>query len=153
MSQTASPLSGPKTLCVSAREPWNATGLLLEAGRAYDFTAEGSWRDASIVCDAAGYRSDGGDPRPLSPRALSPLQAFILQRFEGYRRMPAPWFALIGAIDEDIASAFVIGRAAARVKMPKTGMLTCFANDVPFMYWNNRGCLALTVAPSDPAQP
>jgi len=33
----------------------------------------------------------------------------------------------------------------AREPTGRTGTLTYFANDVPFMYWNNHGALKLTV--------
>ncbi len=29
---------------------------------------------------------------------------------------------------------------------PRAGRLTCFANDVPGFYWNNRGAIRLSVA-------
>ncbi|WP_020184622.1 DUF2235 domain-containing protein [Methylopila sp. 73B] len=44
---------------VFAREPWNATGLFLEAGATYAFAATGQWLDKSIPSGPAG--SDDGD--------------------------------------------------------------------------------------------
>lgn len=138
MSDAPTPVTSRRTAPIDARLCWNVTDLMLEAGHSYDFSATGTWRDANIVCDAGGY----------PPPTLSALQAVILKPFESLRRVPAwPWFSLVGAIDQDMRTAFLIGRGG-RVTAPKTGMLTCFANDVPFMYWNNSGIVTLTVTPS-----
>lgn len=68
---------------IDSRETWCDTGIRLVAGRSYRLSARGTWRDASIVTDAAGYAS-----RNLFQRATERL-----------RRVPdAPWFALIGAV-------------------------------------------------------
>jgi len=137
MSSTSTLVTTQRTAPIDARLCWNVTDMILEAGREYNFSAVGTWRDASIVCNANGY----------PPPALNPLQTVVLKPFEPFRRMPsAPWFALIGAIDKDMSTAFIIG-CSKRLTVMKTGVLTCFANDVPFMYWNNSGMVMLTVTP------
>jgi hypothetical protein len=141
MSEVAISLTEQTTASIMACKYWNITNIILEAGREYEFAATGTWSDASIVCDAAGY------PPPISPPALGGLQTLVLKAFEPFRRVrSAPWFALIGAIDKDMDTAFMIGRNT-HIKITKTGVLTCFANDVPIMYWNNKGSLTLSVAP------
>jgi hypothetical protein len=39
---------------IYAREPWNHTGIYLEAGVTYRFSAQGEWVDGSIKCGPAG---------------------------------------------------------------------------------------------------
>lgn len=64
---------------------------------------------------------------------------------ESLRRMPhAPWFSLIGSIDKDKNSCFLIG-TDKNITAPKTGRLYCFANDVIIAYGNNQGSIELTV--------
>ena len=93
------------------------------------FTAQGRWVDF-FLC-----HGPEGDPSPLA----------YMRHFEKRRRIPeADWFALIGAVDCDVSSAFVIGKEK-EMMMPVTGELTCFANDVASMYWNNWGHVELTV--------
>jgi hypothetical protein len=56
----------------------------------------------------------------------------------------APWFALIGAIDSDSSTQFLIGTQSVSAPV-RTGQLCCFANDVPGFYWNNKGAIQLIV--------
>jgi hypothetical protein len=117
------------TTLILARNIWNDTGIRLVAGREYRFSATGQWIDWYIPCDAEGFAS----PNPL------------FWPFEPLRRMPREqWFSLIGAIDRKPETQFRIGKQLT-VIAPATGMLTCFANDVGFAYWNNIGSLELTV--------
>ncbi len=50
----------------------------------------------------------------------------------------------VGAVDRDRRTSFLIG-ARAVVTIHTTGRLTCFANDAPFMYWNNKESVLLSV--------
>ena len=125
---------GPRKLlgqcAIDARKRWNRTGIVLEAGKRYDFEAAGgeSWRDGNIVCGADGYECDR------------------LRLFARLRRVPfARWLALIGALGSDGATLFPIGRAMENYIPLRSGELYCFANDVWFMYWNNAGSVELTV--------
>lgn len=114
---------------IKAKRKWNTTCIHVEAGHEYLLEAVGQWTDWCIPCDANGYPS-------INP---------VLKLTEWLRRAPREnWFALMGAIDLDERNLFRIG---TRTTLPvKTGgVLTCFANDVSFMYWNNKGAVRLTV--------
>ena len=82
-------------IAIDSKAQWVDTGIVLEPGVTYLLRASGSWRDASIETDAAGYASVN-----------------VFQRVaERLRRMPdAPWFALIGALDRRKDTQFVIGK-------------------------------------------
>ncbi len=117
------------TIDVAAREPWVDTGITLEAGATYEFSASGTWTDRGIVTGPAGYPS-----------------ANLIQRIFAWRKRErdAPWFALIGTVDRRKGSEFVIAEGCTRT-FDETGTLVCFANDVRSAYGNNHGCVTLTV--------
>lgn len=128
-----------ETVRIDAREAWTSTGRALRVGSAYEFSATGAWSDGGIDCGPSGFFSVG----------QGCLRACVLRPTERLRVLPtAPWFALIGALDEDPSTAFEIG-AGTRYTPPRDGTLTCCANDVPWMRWNNRGYVELTVAPAE----
>ena len=111
------------------RKFWNNTGIALEGGVHYAFSADGSWWDLIYRCGPDGFES---------PNAF-------MRHFETKRRAPAErWFLLMGAIDGDASTIFRIG-TSAKVTAPRSGTLTCFANDVPSAYLNNWGSVTLTV--------
>ena len=56
----------------------------------------------------------------------------------------ARWFALIGVIGNDLGTAFIIGANAVH-EAKHSDELTCFANDLRMLYWNNRGKVRLSV--------
>jgi len=119
----------PSIFTICSAQRWCWTGLALERGATYRFEVAGeqTWKDASIVTGPDGY-------------TLSRLRIF-----ECLRRVPrAPWFTLIGTIDRQMNTAWVIGKFYEGPS-PTTGELICFANDVSLMYWNNTGSLQLTV--------
>lgn len=118
-----------RTARVPSHLLWVDTRIDLVAGEEYRFTAKGEWKDWYIGCGPDGYDSTN-----------------ILQVLaERLRRMPQErWFALIGALDEDPATAFHIGSRTTRV-MPRNGRLTCFANDLVGLYFNNYGAVDLTI--------
>jgi hypothetical protein len=121
------------TTIVRARLRWNDTGIVLSAGETYRFAATGCWIDWFI------RHGPGGDPSTIAYlRCLEPL-----------RVMPhAHWFALIGALDRDMRTAFVIGEGDVW-RPESSGELTCFANDVPGFFWNNWGDVRLDVSRID----
>ena len=125
--QQSSQLPPPVKVC--SRERWNDTGIQVSAGETYHFKATGQWNDASIVCGPEGYESKN----------------FILRISERLRRVPgARWFALIGVLNHDLSTAFVIGQGGKQT-FATGGLLSCFANDVSFMYWNNSGSVEVKI--------
>ena len=129
-------------IVIRARCKWNDTGIDLVGGDQYRVTASGMWFDARYEIDAAGYRSDS----PIVPRASRPL----FKLAERWRRMPsADWFSLVGAVNRDGARLIDLGSAlslnAGEFTAPATGRLFCFANDLPFMYWNNKGQVLIKI--------
>ncbi len=116
------------TAVISARSQWNRTGIRLTAREKYLLTAKGCWVDFFLI-----HRPPG-----------DPSQFTYMRWFERYRRMPTTnWFALIGTVNCDLSTAFVIGESKEITGIE--GELTCFANDVPCMYWNNWGHVELLV--------
>lgn len=120
---------------IEARKKWNPTPFRVEQGKQYRFAAQGKWNDASHECSATGYTADS------------------LRRWEWLRRMQeAKWFSLIGQIDNRRETRFDIGHLIETnsVYVAKaTGTLYCFANDVWFMYWNNKGAIDVTMSLAD----
>jgi len=103
-----------ESVTITARPFWVDTRLQLIEGATYSFQAVGTWTDWTITCDADGYNSDG---------------RLLLRMTEWLRRAPRQrWFALMGAIDRNMKTEFLIGTSATVVS-PATGSLTCFAND------------------------
>lgn len=154
---------------IYADQPWNDTGIFLEAGVEYAFAAKGEWLDRDIVSGPDGnpdekkfseiIRAAGtllGKLEGLFKRITGNAEA----DFKGTRRIEiAPWFCLMGAIanggvaekdvkKEDIKlkphETFPIGWGCKHT--PKqSGYLYCFANDAWNFYENNRGSVTLKV--------
>jgi uncharacterized protein (DUF2235 family) len=116
-------------LAVHARAKWNATPIWVSKGERYRVAASGVWHDASIPCGPAGYESSS-----LGFRLVAPFR----------RARKANWFALIGTINQTEATSFVIGDGV-EIGVPRDGLLYCFANDLPFMYFNNSGTIRMIV--------
>ena len=117
------------TVGIHARMKWEDTAVQVSGNEVYQFAAAGCWYDASIPSGPGGYSSS----KPML-RLSGPLLR--------YRK--ANWFALIGSIGRTASSTFVIGDKSQHT-MTEDGILFCFANDVPFMYWNNSGWIRLTI--------
>jgi hypothetical protein len=118
------------TVLVDAREQWNRTGLILTEGQSYSFYVPGEefWRDGALEVTADGYTR------------------FWLSPFGYLKRVPrANWFRLVGQIGHLPSERFVIGMGLSGHAPRVTGELVCFANDIPWMYWNNSGLIKLTV--------
>jgi hypothetical protein len=113
------------SLGVDSREMWNDTGLFISAGEIYSFHAVGEWKDAWIVTNADGYVNAVLDP------------VIWLRRSRRHR-----WFALVGTLDRE--NDFLIGTSSI-IAFENSGLLSCFANDLRFMYWNNHGSLNLEI--------
>lgn len=102
------------------------SGLLVSVGEDYSFSACGLWKDGHKICDAKGW-SDG-----------------LLRIFMRFNRFPNhPYFLLCGVVGRDERHAFPIGvqkewTVPANLGGESSGCLYLFANDIPFMYFNNR---------------
>ncbi len=117
------------TKAIYSRKKWNDTGVRLFTGQEYRFAVnpDDLWKDSFVVCNADGYR------KPW------------LKIFERFRRVPNQnWFKLMGAIDFNEQHCFPIGTDQT-MTASATGVLTCFANDLPTMYWNNSDSVHLSI--------
>jgi uncharacterized protein (DUF2235 family) len=154
-----------KKIEVFAHEPWNETGLYLEAGD-YRFTAEGQWRDAVILSGPAGTTGlRRFNPLVERARLLGTLlcqgQKLFrlvtrnkLATFIGARREEdLPWMSLVGVVANDAMDVdgehttherIAIGAGTA-CQVTKSGYLYAFANDAWGFYGNNQGSIRLTV--------
>jgi hypothetical protein len=113
---------------VQAALKWNYTTETIEKGRIYNLSAQGWWVDWFIPCGPDGYAN------------------LLAGSLNHKKRCPlAHWFKLIGSIDADESYLFEIGIALLDYQAPRSGRLTCFANDMEAMYWNNWGAIELTV--------
>ncbi len=117
------------TVSAEAGQRWNHTQVQLRAGHRYRLSATGTWCDRGEPWGPDGHPGDR-----------------LVFRLTGWMRRGRrlPWFALLGALDEDPHTIFRIG-SQVEVSPPRDGELTCFANDVACMYGNNSGALALTI--------
>ncbi|EXJ10240.1 MULTISPECIES: hypothetical protein [Nitrincola] len=101
------------------------SGLLVSVGEQYSFSARGKWKDCHKICDAEGW-SDG-----------------LIRIFMRFNRIPyQPYFLLCGVVGRDDRHAFPIGvqkewTVPANLVGEPSGCLYLFANDIPFMYFNN----------------
>jgi hypothetical protein len=119
-----------RTIFIPADRRLFRTGVPLDPTQPLRFTATGRWRDLHLGADAGGI---------AEPNAFQRL-------FARFKRIPqARYMALIGCVDGDLATAFVIGTGLAMWASPRAGELCCFANDVPGFYWNNSGWVSLTI--------
>jgi hypothetical protein len=109
-------------------EKWNDTGIDLIKDREYKYTATGKWKDWFIECDADGYSNF--------------FMELIFRRTK--RRPSAKWFQLVGEVDKDISHTIELGKGGTFIA-PENGRLWVYANDASFAYWNNCGCIELTV--------
>jgi hypothetical protein len=120
------------TIKVVARCYWNNTALHVTGGQHYEFVAPGTWTDLLVQRDADGY------PTPW----WSPLQRIA----QGFRRLPKEnWFVLVGAVRAEEDNRYFVVGSGRDVRMPATGQLAFFANDVRGFYWNNFGAIRLEI--------
>jgi hypothetical protein len=153
------------SVTVFAAQHWNATGIYLESGARYRFTANGEWLDLKIGC------GPDGPPKGIYPAYLvADAWALLLKALKSVigrditqrllrREGSMPWFALVGAIANggnpqidgtpQPLESFLIGQKCdypqSGSAIGKPGYLYCFANDIWELYGNNRGSVALTV--------
>ena len=159
------------SLPVYAGQHWNRTGIYLEAGATYQFTASGQWLDRSVACGPGGTR-DGkfqlGELVHIAGGFFGKVEGLFGKisgnksaDFAGTRRIETePWFSLIGVIANDGEQGdanpspdgspsphqyFFIGEGPVDLNVTKPGYLCAFANDAWHFYDNNRGSVTLTV--------
>jgi len=128
---------------IVAREKWIAAPIKVEEGEMYELIASGTWKDSTIPAGPAGYE------RPTN-NFLAPLFAMLAP----FRRLPkANWIALVGMINHEKSTAFYFtdtyaetpARRQIFIRMARSGCLNFFANDLPWMYFNNKSALQLSV--------
>jgi hypothetical protein len=118
-------------VCVQANKAWNDSGIDVISGQIYNFTvpAGETWIDSQKICGADGYRSD-----------------LLMRPWEVFRRAPeAKWLQLIGTIGRDTRARVAVGSSLTEFLPPFPGRLYFFANDLRWMYWNNKGMVAVRV--------
>jgi hypothetical protein len=116
---------------VYANKPWNDSGVDVVSGQVFNFAvpAGEEWTGWRNRCDADGCDSTN-----------------YLRRLEIFRRVPkAKWLQLIGTIGKSVRSPIIVGSQFPNFLPPSQGRLYLFANDIPWMYWNNRGMIAVRI--------
>lgn len=117
------------SIVIYAKDMWSEnSSTSYQQGNNLLITVPGdqTWTDWYIVTSAEGYTNYFS----ASLRFNDPENTNI--------------FSLICCMNQDISTCSYIG-CANNYLVPVDGYLTCFANDVSFMYWNNKGSLTLTV--------
>lgn len=159
------------TVEVYADTQWNYTGVYLEKGQRFTFSASGKWQDSKDTCNWEGTE-DGkltmGDMARLGGSLIGKIEDvaakisknestdfWFTKRVEGFK-----WFALVGAITNDSGKKSATKNDGSPVlhqyvelaahqsnllKIECSGYLYCFPNDVWGLYGNNRGSLSLTI--------
>ena len=155
----------PLTLDIFAAQQWNATGVWLEAGRTYRFTAAGEWLDSSIKCGPGGA-DDGhfqlSEVAQMAGSMLGQIEELFTKitdnksaqfRFTK-RHEDMPWFCLVGTIANGggaDAKGYIEPHESFRIgdgcnyNPRKSGYFYAYANDAWNCYGNNRGRVTLTI--------
>jgi hypothetical protein len=123
---------------VRASTKFNWSGVLLEKDASYACQVpEGdTWSDDEIECGPSGWCSN----------ELPWYEEGVVEFAEQIRRkQDSPWFALIGALDDEDDNLIHIGNEAAPFVASKAADLYLFANDMPTKYRNNTGSLKVTI--------
>jgi hypothetical protein len=116
---------------VYANKLWNDSGVDVVSGQVFNFAVPGAeqWIHWRNPCGADGYAA-----------------SYCLRRLQLFRRIPkAKWLQLIGTIGKSIRSPVIIGSQLLNFLPPIPGRLYLFANDIPWMYWTNRGMIAVRI--------
>ena len=164
-TQRLRPSDAPVLVTVDARIRWNPARLYVEAGQSFEFGATGRWQDwtpwnrcgADGISNARARRSPGylyGQWRENRAAMRRERHKDVTAKLG--RRVPeANWFSLIGAVASgqgiSMASAtvedhemFFVG-TRNRVEVTTSGYLYFFANDAPWMYFNNSGSVEVSI--------
>ncbi|MCD2519173.1 DUF2235 domain-containing protein [Massilia sp. G4R7] len=152
-------------ITVFARQQWNPTGLWLEAGREYVFSATGEWVDGPVPCGPGGGQ-DGkfhlGELGHVAGDFLGKIETGFQKllgnpnrrlRFTA-RHKNFPWFSLVGAVANgrgevngvpEAHEAFLIGEGC-RFRPQRSGYFYAYSNDAFNCYANNKGYVTLKVS-------
>jgi hypothetical protein len=153
------------TVKIFSVQPWNDTGLYLEAGKEYKLSAEGEWLDKGVSCGPDGAKDGNfqlGEVAHLIGSALGQLEGLFKYiggsdsaNFVMTKRHEAfDWFCLVGAIANatGVTNQGVLTQhetrkiGASRTWTPReSGYLYAYANDAWRFYGNNKGHVRLTV--------
>jgi hypothetical protein len=159
------------TFEIFADKQWNATGLYLEAGSRFIFSAKGDWQDSRDSCEWSGTQ-DGkftagdiarvaGSFIGVAEMGWKKLTKNASTDFLGSKRVEEfKWFSMVGAVANDAGKGAVIPNdgspsphqyvelpehAGKPLKIDEPGYLYCFANDAWILNGNNHGSIHLTV--------
>lgn len=123
---------------IYASELYNQTGVMLEKGATFRFSLDSNnqWYDKGTPVTSKGWSRNGQSigVKSLSIELLSPYK----------RAISAPWFALIGCINAQDDTAFIL-TDTCDVRINRSGEFTPFANDIMQDYNQNLGFIELTV--------
>ena len=153
-----------RSFVVNASLRWNPSSFAIQAKETYriDVLGPQRWVDGFIKIDADGY--------PAHYDAISQcwVAAGLCRSYLGAQKRlrDAPWFALVCAVGDYVwklqedelnptylpireaevgATLFAVGHHL-EFEALHDGELVCFANDADYLYWNNRGSLAVNVS-------
>lgn len=116
-------------LQVHADKKQNHTSLVISVGDVLYFDCRGTWKDATISCDANGWTG----------ASVLPFAAWIYDNdfLNNQKVCPGfPYMHLMGKVGKQI---FPIGAGKKQIVVQDTGELILFANDISWLYWNNSG--------------
>jgi hypothetical protein len=151
-------------ITVFARQQWNPTGLWLEAGQEYVFSATGEWVDGPVRCGPQGGKDGNfqlGELGHIAGDFLGQIetgfQALLGNpnrrlRFTA-RHKTYPWFSLVGVVANgrgelkgipEEHEAFLIGPDCT-YRPKRSGYFYAYSNDAFNCYANNKGYVTLTV--------
>lgn len=155
---------------IRAKEQWSPTGIFLEKGKMYEFSARGEWLDKKTKSGPGGFSTSVFSPGHAVSAAIGQVKrAFSAQlriksndAILSRRQDQWPWFALVGMVANGVREgrsglpdekdptppthqSFLIGDKVVTFSPASSGYLYCYANDAWHFYSNNRGKVWLTV--------
>lgn len=150
---------------IYARHHWYWTGIYLEKGARYKFTATGEWIDGTVATSPAGAR-DGtfhlGEIAHLAGSLLGKVEGawrYLRQKdiadIVGSKRVEeAEWFSLVGAVlcqqnpgrdGTPKPPPYIHIGNGTEFEVTQPGYLYAFANDAWAFYDNNRGYVTVNI--------
>ncbi|KAF7764192.1 hypothetical protein PCIT_b0118 [Pseudoalteromonas citrea] len=126
------------TVKVFASQKYNTTGVMLEKGATYRFSTqeEAIWYDNGHPTNIKGWNR---------AKQTIGVKRHAIELFLPYKRATnAQWFALIGCIEHNDDTAFLITNTC-EVRINHSGEFTPFANDINKDYQQNSGSIDLTI--------